>query len=283
MNLDSISPWLYNFKWNSTKNNLDLPGQYEGFGTYKPIIEEHIQIIKFEEKVKVFPSLRRPIRLTIHCSNGKNYDYLVKFGEDLRQDQRAQQILNLMSEKLSEDRKCKNHNLFVKTYKVIPILKNSGMITFVQDSMSLNDFLSSTGEKLEPNSNQIFRDTLNKYKQFISKHSQGSTSTLSTYGEAVKNYNIDTIRANFRNLEADINLITANFQDKSILKNGFLQLASSPESYYVLRNNYITSLATMNICNWILGVGDRHLSNILLNIKDGSVTGKFFFYICVII
>lgn len=41
----------------------------------------------------------------------------------------------------------------------------------------------------------------------------------------------------------------------------------------MLRNNFASSLATMGICNWILGIGDRHLSNLLINRKTGKIVG----------
>lgn len=52
-----------------------------------------------------------------------------------------------------------------------------------------------------------------------------------------------------------------------------MNLCASPESFFAFRNNFAISLAVMNISNWLLGVGDRHLSNILINVKDGSVVG----------
>lgn len=275
--LESISPWLSNFQWNSWDDQLELPGQYEGFGTCKPMIEGIVKIIKFEGNIRVFQSLRRPIQLTIHCSDGKKYDYIIKHGEDLRQDQRVQQILHVMSEKLDENRNCSKHNLIVRTYKVIPILENCGMLSFVEDSISLNEFLLHTSEKLNKNSNRIFQENVSIYKQFIGKYSTNiiNKSSFVTYGEAVKNYDSDSICANFRNLEANVMSITENVQDKSIFKNGFLQLASSPESFFQLRRNYLYSLAAMSVTNWILEIGDRHLSNILLNVKHGYLTGKY--------
>lgn len=32
-------------------------------------------------------------------------------------------------------------------------------------------------------------------------------------------------------------------------------------------------MAAMNIAHWILGIGDRHLSNVLLNVKTGRLVG----------
>lgn len=52
-----------------------------------------------------------------------------------------------------------------------------------------------------------------------------------------------------------------------------MDLSVSPESFFLLRTNFITSLATMNIAHWALGIGDRHLSNILINEKNAEMLG----------
>lgn len=60
----------------------------------------------------------------------------------------------------------------------------------------------------------------------------------------------------------------------NLIKTALMSLSNSPESFFVLRNNYAISFATMNIANWILGIGDRHLSNILIDMKSGKVFGE---------
>lgn len=59
-----------------------------------------------------------------------------------------------------------------------------------------------------------------------------------------------------------------------IIKYSLIELSVSPESFFLLRTNFITSLATMNTAHWVLGIGDRHLSNILINQKDAVMLGK---------
>ena len=39
-------------------------------------------------------SIRKPLRLTIHGDDEKEYLFLVKCGEDLRLDQRIEQVIN---------------------------------------------------------------------------------------------------------------------------------------------------------------------------------------------
>lgn len=58
-----------------------------------------------------------------------------------------------------------------------------------------------------------------------------------------------------------------------VLRNVFYQMSASPECFFTLRNNFASSLATMGIANWILGIGDRHLSNLLISKNTGRIVG----------
>jgi DNA-dependent protein kinase catalytic subunit len=50
-------------------------------------------------------------------------------------------------------------------------------------------------------------------------------------------------------------------------------LSTSPESYFILRQKFACSYAVLCIAHWLLGIGDRHLSNILVSVKDGQCLG----------
>lgn len=73
-------------------------------------------------------SLRKPIKITILGMDTKEYPFLVKFGEDIRQDQRIEQLLSLMNNIFKNDSACANQGLNILTYQVIysrPIKYNS--------------------------------------------------------------------------------------------------------------------------------------------------------------
>jgi DNA-dependent protein kinase catalytic subunit len=53
--------------------------------------------------VLILGSKTRPKKLTINGSNEKEYDLLVKGGEDLRLDQRVQQVYKIMNKCFTED------------------------------------------------------------------------------------------------------------------------------------------------------------------------------------
>ncbi len=73
---------------------LCILGQYDGKS--KPLPEYHAKIAAFDSKILVLNSMRKPKRLTIIGDNTKEYMFLVKGGEDLRHDQRIEQVYMYM-------------------------------------------------------------------------------------------------------------------------------------------------------------------------------------------
>lgn len=66
-------------------------------------------------------SIRRPKRLIIRGDDERDHPFLVKGGEDLRQDQRIEQLFAIMNILLSHDTTCTHRGLQLCTYQVIPI------------------------------------------------------------------------------------------------------------------------------------------------------------------
>lgn len=66
-------------------------------------------------------SLRKPKKIVIRGNDERDYPFLVKGGEDLRQDQRIEQLFDIMNIILSQDAACKQRYMQLKTYQVIPM------------------------------------------------------------------------------------------------------------------------------------------------------------------
>lgn len=57
-----------------------------------------------------------------------------------------------------------------------------------------------------------------------------------------------------------------------------LRLAEGPAEFLLMRSNYLASLASVSICGYIAGSGDRHASNLLLNLQSGALVPIDFGY-----
>ncbi len=60
-------------------------------------------------------------------------------------------------------------------------------------------------------------------------------------------------------------------QFKPVMRHYFTESHKTPMSWFKMRLNYARSVATTSIVGHILGLGDRHLSNILLDNNNGEV------------
>uniref|UniRef100_A0A3Q3ESV4 DNA-dependent protein kinase catalytic subunit n=1 Tax=Kryptolebias marmoratus TaxID=37003 RepID=A0A3Q3ESV4_KRYMA len=218
-NLKEYSPWLSGFKADPFGNELEVPGQYDGRS--KPLPEYHAKITGFDERVKVMSSIRHPKRLIVRGDDERDHPFLVKGGEDLRQDQRIEQLFSVMNILLSHDTTCTNRGLQLRTYQVIPI-------TCFLPKCEQIDFRSE------------FSFAVLKAKR----------------AEAVNNF-----------------LKVQQQVPSDLLKRSFLKMCSSPEAFLSLRSHFISSHALLCVSHWVLGIGDRHLSNFMVNMETGGMIG----------
>lgn len=91
--ISKYSEWLDELDCNEfyqTKNFIEIPGQYENVFNKEAINQKKVKIASVKKVCLVLGSIRRPKKITLHGSNEKDYNILVKGGEDLRLDQRVQ-------------------------------------------------------------------------------------------------------------------------------------------------------------------------------------------------
>ena len=97
---------------------IEIPGQYTS--KKKPLLEHHVKIVGFDEKILVLQSLRLPKRLTIRGHDENDYRFLIKGGEDIRQDQRIEALFSIMNDLYHDDPNCNQSNsaqISIRTYK----------------------------------------------------------------------------------------------------------------------------------------------------------------------
>lgn len=50
-------------------------------------------------------------------------------------------------------------------------------------------------------------------------------------------------------------------------------MSTTPEAFLTLRSHFASSHALLCISHWILGIGDRHLNNFMVNTESGGMIG----------
>lgn len=260
-NLKEYSPWLSGFKADAFSNELEIPGQYDGRS--KPLPEYHAKISGFDERVKVMSSIRRPKRLIIRGDDERDHPFLVKGGEDLRQDQRIEQLFTVMNILLSHDATCAHRGLQLRTYQVIPITTRIGLIEWMENTCTLKEFLYSPMTEEEQKRATRPVEVYNKWLSSFAPNSNMCGVPL--YGQAYKKAKRADTVSNF--------LKVLQQMPSDLLKRAFLKMCNSPEAFLSLRSHFISSHALLCVSHWILGIGDRHLSNFMINMETGTMIG----------
>nr|XP_046226723.1 DNA-dependent protein kinase catalytic subunit isoform X2 [Scatophagus argus] len=260
-NLKEYSPWLSGFKADAFSNELEVPGQYDGRS--KPLPEYHAKITGFDERVKVMSSIRRPKRLIIRGDDERDHPFLVKGGEDLRQDQRIEQLFAVMNILLSHDAACAHRGLLLRTYQVIPINTRIGLIEWMENTCTLKDFLCGTMTEEEQQRAAGFAEVYNKWLSGFAPNPKVPAIALYglAYGKAKRAETVANFMKVLQRVPADL------------LKRAFLKMCNSPEAFLSLRSHFISSHALLCVSHWILGIGDRHLSNFMINMETGGMIG----------
>ncbi|KAI1260688.1 TOR kinase [Xylariaceae sp. FL1019] len=232
LDLTYCSPRLLNAK------NLDLavPGTYR---SGMPIV----RILSFETTFSVINSKQRPRKLNTAGSDGVTYAFLLKGHEDIRQDERVMQLFGLCNTLLANDSECYKRHLNIQRYPAIPLSQNSGLLGWVPNSDTLHVLIREYRESRKILLNIEHRIMLQMAPDY-------DNLTLMQKVE-VFGYALD------------------NTTGQDLYRVLWLKSKSS-EAWLERRTNYTRSLGVMSMVGYILGLGDRHPSNLMLD----RITGK---------
>ncbi|XP_055874578.1 DNA-dependent protein kinase catalytic subunit-like [Biomphalaria glabrata] len=263
--LKAYSPWLAEFNPNKFGKDLEIPGQYTG--QQKPTPEYHVKIAGFDERVLVMSSLRKPKRILIRGNDEQDYPYLVKSGEDLRLDQRIEMLFFMMNKVMNSDWACKQRKLQLKTYQVVSMTPRVGLIEWMRDTCPLKNFLYNALTEDERKFLDSERGPSKVYNQWICK-----LVNKAQYGHWQKIFDEVYIKYNYTETIKQFRLLEGTVP-WDLSRRALHSMSSSPEAFHVLKSAMIKSHAVICICQYLLGIGDRHLSNFMVDLKTGQLIG----------
>ncbi|KAF9116341.1 hypothetical protein BGX27_003334 [Mortierella sp. AM989] len=250
--LKAYSPWLHSFQSSDHDGTIDIPGQFTGLSP--PNGQQTATIVRFDQRVLVMSSIRKPKRICILGSDEKEHLFLVKGGEDLRLDQRIQQLFSLMNDIMKKDPQCSQQNISVGTYKVIPMSGSLGILEWVDNTKPLRHCIEG-----EVAHKETWRKTQEQYNKFVA----------SFKGDMMGYHNL-FMQGSREKVVKHMESLYSHFRE-DYLRQSIARLAASPEAFLMLRSEFAKSLAAINVCSYILGIGDRHLENFLLDMSNGCL------------
>ncbi|XP_066475341.1 serine/threonine-protein kinase ATR [Tiliqua scincoides] len=197
-------------------------------------------ITSFGDVVEILASLQKPKKITLNGSDGKSYIMMCKPKDDLRKDCRLMEFNSLINKCLRKDAESRRRELHIRTYAVIPLNEECGIIEWVNNTAGLRHIL-----------NKLYKEkgvymTGKELRQCIVPKTAPLSEKLKIFKE------------------------TLLPRHPPVFHEWFLRTFPDPTSWYSSRSAYCRSTAVMSMVGYILGLGDRHGENILFD----SLTGE---------
>ncbi|GAV63786.1 PI3_PI4_kinase domain-containing protein/FAT domain-containing protein/FATC domain-containing protein, partial [Cephalotus follicularis] len=196
------------------------------------------------DSVMVMNGINAPKVVECYGSDGHKYRQLAKSGnDDLRQDAVMEQFFGLVNTFLQNHRDAWKRRLGVRTYKVVPFTPSAGVLEWVDGTLPLGEYLI------------------------------GSTRDGGAHGRYGKgDWSFSNCRAHMSN-EKDkrkaFQEVCDNF--RPVMHYFFLERFWEPADWFEKRLAYTRSVAVSSMVGYIVGLGDRHSMNILIDQATAEV------------
>ncbi|KAL1747593.1 hypothetical protein HDZ31DRAFT_31492 [Schizophyllum fasciatum] len=166
--------------------------------------------------------------------------------DDLRQDAVMEQVFELCNRILQRDQETRRRRLAMRCYKVIPLTTQAGVLQFVTNTLPMNAWLLDAHQRYHPEDirTKDFYTLLENKQAELKKQPEKLTKWFTE-------------------------IVTK--RHKPVMRHFFREKHKEPTAWFATRLNYTRSVAVTSIVGHILGLGDRHISNILLDQHNGEV------------
>ena len=227
-----------------------------------PCSNDSTTIKIFSREITALPTKTKPKKLSMFCSSGFKHSFLLKGMEDLHLDERVIQLISTCNELLSQDRKSQSKQLSAKTYQIIPFGNDFGLIQWVNNCTPLFTFYKRWQQimkSIASDGNEDFRPS----EIFFSKVAVALKGSKVSY----------TARRTWpKEILEQVHNELVDETPNTLISNELAHSSINPSAWLKKITNFTRSTAVMSIIGYIIGLGDRHLDNILLNLSNGDVT-----------
>ncbi|CAK1585847.1 unnamed protein product [Parnassius mnemosyne] len=256
LKMSDISPVLAEMK----NTVITMPGLHTNQRTVR------VTIKSVENNVAILPTKTRPKKLIFYGSDGKAYTYLFKGLEDLHLDERIMQLLSITNTMLARDSENNDNQTYrARHYSVIPLGPRSGLISWVDNVTPLfalyRRWQNREAEILMAKTNKtvnVLRPSELFYNKLNPLLKEAGIST-----ENRKDWPVAILKQVLQELTAET--------PKDLLWRELWCSSVSPEQWWQMTRRYSYSVAVMSIIGYIIGLGDRHLDNVLVDLTSGEV------------
>uniref|UniRef100_A0A0R3T4W9 Non-specific serine/threonine protein kinase n=1 Tax=Rodentolepis nana TaxID=102285 RepID=A0A0R3T4W9_RODNA len=253
LNLAEISPTLLTMNCNSS---IPLPGR------------ARTNLVHIAPEIRVYPTKTRPKYLTFFNDRGQAMPYLLKCLEDLRLDERIMGLLRLTNTAFSLDGQPNAYT--TPTYSITPIGPKAGLIQMVQAAVPLFKLYKKWQERIALD--MAIDNVGGRPLEFIAK---AKPSDL-FYRKLRDHLPAHLANLNSRHLWPKeilvkiLNELEMQIPD-DLMTRELWAASSSMSAWWRIHRTYATSLGVTSAFGYLIGLGDRHLDNLLVDLSTGRI------------
>ena len=205
-----------------------------------------VTIQSFKPEFRLAGGLNLPKIIDCVGSDGKERRQLVKGRDDLRQDAVMQQVFQMCNTLLQRNTETRKRKLTICTYKVVPLSQRSGVLEWCTGTVPIGEYLVNN----DTGAHKRYRPKDFSPVQCQKKMMEAQNKSFEEKYEIFMN-------------------ICQNFQP--VFRYFCMEKFLDPAVWFERRLAYTRSVATSSIVGYILGLGDRHVQNILINEQSAEL------------
>ncbi|XP_052526849.1 serine-protein kinase ATM isoform X3 [Tympanuchus pallidicinctus] len=209
---------------------VDPTGRYENLVTVR----------SFKPEFHLAGGLNLPKIINCIGSDGKERRQLVKGRDDLRQDAVMQQVFQMCNALLQQNTETRKRKLTIRRYKVVPLSQRSGVLEWCTGTTPIGEFLVNADNGAHK-----------RYRP----HDYSGFQCQKIMMDAQKKHSEEKYNIFMK--------VCDNFQP--VFRYFCMEKFRDPAVWFEKRLAYTRSVATSSIVGYILGLGDRHVQNILID------------------
>jgi serine/threonine-protein kinase ATR len=221
------------------------PPTSSDFKEHHPFPLSPPRIFSFKDSVEVLNSLQRPKKITVIGDDGMEYVFLCKPKDDLRKDQRIMEFFSTVNTILNKYSESRLRCLRIRTYAVVVLNEECGMLEWVHHTERLRQILNNIYESRDATFTSRVRKEIKTYFSLKSEQRLSVTTMLPFL----------------------TNLIKLHYP---ALFEWFLLKFPDPSTWYASRVAYTNSVSLMSMVGYVVGLGDRHGENLLVDSTTGE-------------
>lgn len=222
-----------------------------GAGNSNYYTSNQMFIASFNETVDVASSKAKPKTISLLTVCGKTVRFLCKQEKDgdLRKDARLMEFNTAVNRLLTEDPEGRKRHLRLRTYAVVCLNEECGILEWVNNTDCLRQLITKSHsywpDFYPPLS---YKDVFQDFVDVQTKHEDDLAKMMHFYARLLAQHNYHPC-----------------------FHRWFLEQFPDPTAWQEARSNFVRSAAVWSAVGHVIGLGDRHTENILLDVTNGEM------------